>query len=79
MLVKSDIDEINIDTIIDQLGKFDSSEGLLKMYARRGQCFTTTKYITKLSEHEIIPIDDIKTPKLDDPYDPDGFYTFTDG
>jgi hypothetical protein len=53
MLVKSDIDEINIDTIIDQLGKFDASEGLLKMYARRGQCFTTTKYITKLSDDEI--------------------------
>jgi RNA-dependent RNA polymerase len=49
------------------------------MYARRGQCFTTTKYITKLEDHQLLSIDDIKRRKEDDPNDPDGEYTFTDG
>lgn len=49
------------------------------MYARRGQCFTTTKFITKLTEDEIVEIPDIKIQKTDDPEDPTGLYTFTDG
>ena len=49
------------------------------MYSRRGQCFTTTKYIGKLDESEIKMIEDIKVKKTDDPGDPDGEYCFTDG
>lgn len=46
MLVKTDIPDIQMEKIISELGEFDLSEGPLKMYSRRGQCFTTTKYIT---------------------------------
>lgn len=49
------------------------------MYSRRGQCFTTTKFIAELKEEEITLIDDIKVLKSDDPEDKDGFYIFTDG
>ena len=68
-----------MDRIISELGEFDSSEGPLKMYSRRGQCFTTTKFITFLKEEEIVKIEDIKVQKSDDPEDKEGFYTFTDG
>jgi len=60
MMVKSNIPELQLDRIIGELGEFDLSEGPLKMYSRRGQCFTTTKYITKLEASEIKVIDDIK-------------------
>jgi RNA-dependent RNA polymerase len=79
MMVKSNIPELQLDRIIGELGEFDLSEGPLKMYSRRGQCFTTTKYITKLEASEIKVIDDIKVQKTDDPEDPAGFYNFTDG
>lgn len=45
MLVKTNIKEIQMENIISALGEFDITEGPLKMYSRRGQCFTTTKYI----------------------------------
>ena len=45
MLVKTHIPEMQLQKIIQELGTFDESEGALKMYSRRGQCFTTTKYI----------------------------------
>lgn len=48
MLLQSNIPEIQMETIIRELGQFDISEGPLKMYSRRGQCFTTTKFITDL-------------------------------
>jgi RNA-dependent RNA polymerase len=46
------------------------------MYARRGQCFTTTKFITKLEGSQLQLIDDIELQKEDDPYEK---YCFTDG
>lgn len=49
------------------------------MYSRRGQCFTTTKFITELNPSEIAIIDDIKVKKTDDPEDKDGCYNFADG
>ena len=59
------------------------------MYARRGQCFTTTKYITVLEKDKhIVDIDDIKRERLDNldkpEFDENGvlkkqYYTFTDG
>ena len=55
------------------------SEGPLKMYSRRGQCFTTTKFITELDPSEICIIEDIKVKKTDDPEDMEGYYNFTDG
>jgi len=76
MLVKTDIPEIQVDKIINELGEFDASQGQLKMYARRGQCFTTTKYITKLEPSQLELIDDIERPKEDEP---DEKYCFTDG
>jgi hypothetical protein len=50
MIVQSNIPEIQMESIIKDLGEFDMKEGALKMYSRRGQCFTTTKYITELKE-----------------------------
>jgi RNA dependent RNA polymerase len=79
MLVNNDIPDIQIDKIIKELGEFSDKEGPLKMYARRGQCFTTTKLVTELKESEIRYIEDISRPKTDDPYDPLGNYVFTDG
>lgn len=79
MLLNSKIPEIQMERIIEGLGEFDSTEGPLKMYSRRGQCFTTTKFIAQLKEEEIKMIDDIKTQKIDDPEDTEGYYTFTDG
>lgn len=57
------------------------------MYARRGQCFTTTKFICEVQPDEIQIIEDICRPKMDDPEfeldtedtEPPGNYTFTDG
>jgi hypothetical protein len=49
MLVKTDIPEIQCEKIISELGDFNNDKGPLLMYARRGQCFTTTKYIAKLN------------------------------
>lgn len=49
------------------------------MYARRGQCFTTTKYITKLEPSQLIKIPDIERPKPVDPGEPSENYCFTDG
>lgn len=79
MLLHSQIPELQMDRIIGTLGEFDEKEGALKMYSRRGQCFTTTKYITHLTADEITTIQDIKVKKTDDPEDPDGYYTFSDG
>jgi RNA dependent RNA polymerase len=79
MLVKTHIPEIQLPKIIEELGTFDESEGALKMYSRRGQCFTTTKYIGLLDPSEILMIEDVKVKKTDDPNDPDGDYCFTDG
>ena len=76
MLVKTDIPEIQVDKIINELGEFDATQGQLKMYARRGQCFTTTKYITKLEPSQLELIDDIERPKEDEPGEK---YCFTDG
>ena len=47
------------------------------MFARRGQCFTTTKYITKLEQDDIKKIHDIERDRLDG--DPGEKYTFSDG
>jgi RNA-dependent RNA polymerase len=56
---------------------------MLKMYARRGQCFTTTKYIAILTPEDIrFGHPDIKRLREDDEeMDPDKpeYYTFTDG
>ena len=79
MLVNTQIPDIQLPKIISELGVFDDSEGALKMYSRRGQCFTTTKYITMLDPSEVQVIDDIKVKKSDDPGDPEGDYCFTDG
>jgi len=47
------------------------------MFARRGQCFTTTKYITKLEQDDIKEIPDIERDRFDG--DPGEKYTFSDG
>ena len=53
---------------------------MLKYFARRGQCFTTTKYITEIKKSEITVIDDIccvKPPS--DGGEAGELYTFSDG
>ena len=47
------------------------------MFARRGQCFTTTKYITKLEKDDIKEIDDVVIKRFDG--EEGETYTFTDG
>ncbi|TNV86912.1 hypothetical protein FGO68_gene10314 [Halteria grandinella] len=86
MLMESKIPDIQYDSIISQLGKFSDSDGMLKMYARRGQCFTTTKQIIDLEMGKhILKIDDIKRVREDiDERDKEQkkiveYYTFTDG
>lgn len=79
MLLTSQIPEIQLERIISELGEFDISEGPLKMYSRRGQCFTTTKFITVLTGEQIRIIEDLKVKKTDDPEDTEGFYVFSDG
>jgi hypothetical protein len=54
------------------------------MFARRGQCFTTTKYITKLvksdgPDNEIREIPDVIRRRIEDGKVTDENYTFTDG
>lgn len=36
------------DQIIDSMGVFSKEKNILKRYARRGQCFSTTKFVCKL-------------------------------
>lgn len=80
MIVNNIIPEIQVEKIIGELGEFSDKEGPLKMYARRGQCFTTTKLVTKLDKSEIRYIEeDISRKKTDDKYDENGTYVFTDG
>ena len=49
------------------------------MYARRGQCFTTTKFVSILNSDEVTVIPDIKYKKELTSSDPGGDYVFTDG
>ena len=66
MICKTNIPEIQTEIIIESLGEFDSNEGMLKMFARRGLCFSTTKYITVLDEKENVSyIEDIQKPNND--------------
>jgi RNA-dependent RNA polymerase len=51
-------------------GSFDSEPNILKRYARRGQCFSTSRFILKLVMREIdYSFEDIKR----------NGYVFTDG
>jgi RNA-dependent RNA polymerase len=45
--------------IIQSMGEFESEKNILKRYARRGQCFSTTKYVMTLTNESI----DLKTLK----------------
>jgi hypothetical protein len=49
------------------------------MYARRGQCFTTTKFVAILNSDEVTIVPDIKIKKEPTSTDPEGEYVFTDG
>ena len=66
MICKTKIPEIQTQAIIKSLGEFNSKKGYLLMFARRGQCFSTTKNICSLTELENVEyIDDIERPKYD--------------
>ena len=41
-------DLLDSSTIILSMGEFDYEKNILKQYARRGQCFSTAKFITEL-------------------------------
>ncbi|CDW74505.1 rna-directed rna polymerase [Stylonychia lemnae] len=80
MLCDTNIPDIIKERIIYQLGTFSKDEGYLKMFARIGQCFSTTKYVCRLNEKENVRyIDDLKVKKTDDNEDKNGFYCYTDG
>lgn len=63
-------DKINEEKIIKSLGDFENEKNILKKYARRGQCFSTTKFICKLSEENLV---------FDVPDITRNGYNFTDG
>ncbi|CDW76328.1 rna-dependent rna polymerase [Stylonychia lemnae] len=80
MVCESKLAGIEKNSIIQSMGQFMNKEGYLKMFARIGQCFSTTKFVCKLNNEENIrSIEDIKIKKTDDIYDKEGMYTFTDG
>lgn len=64
----SSVDE---EEIVAFMGNFDNEHNILKKFARKGQCFSTSKYITTLVPHQVQigVLPDIKR---------DGF-CFTDG
>ena len=55
--------------IMESMGDFSNEKNILKKYARRGQCFSTTKHIMNIDQDEIEIVKDIIN---------NGF-TFTDG
>ncbi|CDW77053.1 rna-directed rna polymerase [Stylonychia lemnae] len=62
--------QLNENMIMSSMGNFSKEQNILKRYARRGQCFSTTKFIVNLDKHEAqLGIPDIKR---------NGF-VFTDG
>jgi RNA-dependent RNA polymerase len=79
-----EINDIREDVIINELGYgFELEEVLLKRYARRGQAFSTTKYIITVPPECIETIDDVIKPykyiNKDTQEEESGIYTFTDG
>ena len=38
---------------MDSMGSFDHEKNILKRYARRGQCFSTTKKVLQLEEADV--------------------------
>lgn len=40
--------------IMKSMGDFSKEQNMLKRYARRGQCFSTTKFITYLNNDQVI-------------------------
>lgn len=63
-------DMITADEIIQSLGNFDEEKNILKRYARRGQCFSTSKFVYQLQDDELqVTLEDIKR----------NGYVFTDG
>ena len=58
------------ENMISSLGDFSHEKNILKKFSRRGQCFSTSKFICELEASEILPvIEDLKK----------GEYNFTDG
>ena len=52
------------------MGNFDKETNILKKFARKGQCFSTSKFVCKLEPHEVnFGVEDIKR----------NGYIFTDG
>jgi hypothetical protein len=51
------------------MGNFDSEDKILKKYARRGQCFSTTQNVGELESSKVQTIEDVKRNE----------FCFTDG
>lgn len=80
MICKTNIPDLQPKVIINNMGTFDDSQGMLKMFARRGQCFSTTVFICSLNEVDNIrDIPDISVKRTDDEEGKDELYVFTDG
>ena len=45
---------LNEDQIIESCGDFSKEKNILKRYARRGQCFSTAKFVTMIHPSQII-------------------------
>lgn len=47
--------------IMKSMGNFSQEKNILKRYARRGQCFSTTKFIVNLNDEQVmLNVPDIK-------------------
>ncbi len=46
--------DLTEESIISSLGEFSKETNILKKYARRGQCFSTSKFIIQLRADEIV-------------------------
>ena len=44
---------LNENIIMRSMGDFSQEKNMLKRYARRGQCFSTTKFILQLDKSEV--------------------------
>lgn len=62
-------EDLTEEAIINSMGDFSKEQNVLKRYARRGQCFSTAKYITDIDPSRVEVLEDLKR----------GGYTFTDG
>ena len=51
---------ISEEEIVKYMGNFDKEKNILKKYARKGQCFSTSKFICNLTKNQVLfGLDDV--------------------